>query len=237
MRPPGRELSRVFATGAVSLQKGEVIFPLAPLYKCIRLWAPCGQGSGESPALLRLQCPPSHGPCTVGTGRTFAGWTERGRICTRMGLPGGTSGKEPNCQCRRHKRCDFNPWVGNIHWRRAWQPTPVFLMENPMDRGAWRATVHGGTKSRTRLKWLSMHACTLIYLSLSLPLFFFLQCHVTCRDLSSPIRDWTLALAVKVLSPNHWTTRELLQPSVISLELNLNYHIIPFPPAKETDCY
>jgi len=21
----------------------------------------------------------------------------------------------------------FNPWVGNIHWRRAWQPTPVFL--------------------------------------------------------------------------------------------------------------
>ena len=28
-----------------------------------------------------------------------------------------------------------------------------------MNRGAWRATVHGVTKSRTRLKWLSMHAC------------------------------------------------------------------------------
>ena len=37
VRPPGRELSRVFASGAVSLQKGEVIFPLAPLFKCIRL--------------------------------------------------------------------------------------------------------------------------------------------------------------------------------------------------------
>ena len=29
-----------------------------------------------------------------------------------------------------------------------------------MDRGAWRATVHGVAKSRTRLKRLSMHART-----------------------------------------------------------------------------
>ena len=43
------------------------------------------------------------------------------------GFPGGTSGKEPACQCRRHKRCGFDPWVGKIPWRRAWQPTPGFL--------------------------------------------------------------------------------------------------------------
>ena len=30
-------------------------------------------------------------------------------------------------------------------------PTPVFLLEHPMDRGAWQATVHGVTKSQTRL--------------------------------------------------------------------------------------
>ena len=24
-------------------------------------------------------------------------------------------------------RCGFDPWVGKIPWRRAWQPTPVFL--------------------------------------------------------------------------------------------------------------
>ena len=24
---------------------------------------------------------------------------------------GGTSGKGPTCQCRRQKRCGFNPWV------------------------------------------------------------------------------------------------------------------------------
>jgi len=52
---------------------------------------------------------------------------------------GGTSGKEPICQFRRGKRCRLNPWVGKISWRRAWQPTPVFLPENPMDRKAWWA--------------------------------------------------------------------------------------------------
>ena len=39
-------------------------------------------------------------------------------------FPGGTSGKEPACQCRRHKRPEFNPWIGKIPWRRTRQPTP-----------------------------------------------------------------------------------------------------------------
>ena len=43
------------------------------------------------------------------------------------GFPAGTSGKEPACQCRRLKRCRFDPWVRKIPWRRAWQPTPVSL--------------------------------------------------------------------------------------------------------------
>ena len=30
-------------------------------------------------------------------------------------------------------------------------------LENPMDRGAWRATVHGVTKNQTQLKPLSLH--------------------------------------------------------------------------------
>ena len=42
-----------------------------------------------------------------------------------MGFPAGASGKEPTCQCRRHKRHRFDPWVGKTPWRRAWQPTPV----------------------------------------------------------------------------------------------------------------
>ena len=40
---------------------------------------------------------------------------------------GDANGKESICQCRRHKRHRFDPWVGKIPWRRAWQPTTVFL--------------------------------------------------------------------------------------------------------------
>ena len=46
-----------------------------------------------------------------------------------------------------------------MHWRRKWQPTPVFLpvfcLENPGDGGAWWAAVYGVAQSRTRLKRLS----------------------------------------------------------------------------------
>ena len=45
----------------------------------------------------------------------------------KVGFPGGTSGTEPACQYRRHKRAGFDSWVKKIPWRRAWQPTPVFL--------------------------------------------------------------------------------------------------------------
>ena len=31
------------------------------------------------------------------------------------------------CVCMRHKRCGFDSSVGKIPWRKAWQPTPVFL--------------------------------------------------------------------------------------------------------------
>ena len=44
-----------------------------------------------------------------------------------MGFPGGASGKEHTCQCRRHKRHGFSRLVEKIPWRRAWQPTPIFL--------------------------------------------------------------------------------------------------------------
>ena len=73
------------------------------------------------------------------------------------GLPGGASGKEPICQCRWRKRCGFDPWVKKIPWRRAWQPTAVFLPgEFPWteEPGRLRSI---GLQSRTGLKWLSTH--------------------------------------------------------------------------------
>ena len=40
---------------------------------------------------------------------------------------GDTRGKESACQYRTHKTHGMEFWVGKIPWRRAWQPTPVFL--------------------------------------------------------------------------------------------------------------
>ena len=40
------------------------------------------------------------------------------------GHPWWLSDKESACQCRRH---GFDPWIGKIPWRRAWQPISVFL--------------------------------------------------------------------------------------------------------------
>ena len=46
---------------------------------------------------------------------------------TYLANPQVHSGKESACQCRRYKRCGFDPWVGKIPWRRKWQPSLVFL--------------------------------------------------------------------------------------------------------------
>ena len=43
------------------------------------------------------------------------------------GFPGDASGKESACNAGDVMKCGFDPWVGKILWRRAWQPTPVSL--------------------------------------------------------------------------------------------------------------
>ena len=84
-------------------------------------------------------------------------------ICVELiGFPCGTSGKEPAGQCRRPKGHGFNPWVGKIPAGGHGKPLQYSCLENPMDRGAWWATVLRVAKSWTQLKWLSAHACTCI---------------------------------------------------------------------------
>ena len=77
--------------------------------------------------------------------------TDKPPLTTQLGLPRRHSAKESACQCRRCKRCGFDPWVGKISWSRKWQPIAVFLRKPYGQRGAWWATVHRVTKSRTQL--------------------------------------------------------------------------------------
>ena len=41
---------------------------------------------------------------------------------------------------------------GKSPWRRKWLPLRYSCLENPLDRGAGRATVYGVTKSLTQLR-------------------------------------------------------------------------------------
>ena len=71
-------------------------------------------------------------------------------------------------------------------------PLQYSCLENPRDRGAWRATVHRVAKSRTRLKQLSMHTHSM-------------------WDLVYPTGNRTHSPALEAGSPKHWTTREVLK--------------------------
>ena len=50
-----------------------------------------------------------------------------------------------------------------MHWRRKWQPTPVFLPGESQGRGAWWTAVYGVAQSRTGLKQLSSSSRQTIY--------------------------------------------------------------------------
>ena len=81
-----------------------------------------------------------------------------GTVSKTLGFPDGASGKEPACQCRRHKRHRFNPRFRKTPWRRTWQPTPVCLPGEFHEQRNWRAAVLKVAQSRTLLKQLGTHA-------------------------------------------------------------------------------
>ena len=58
------------------------------------------------------------------------------------------SSKESTCQCRRHRRCGFDSWVGEISWRRKWQPAPGVL---PGESHGQRNLVSYSLRGRERL--------------------------------------------------------------------------------------
>ena len=81
--------------------------------------------------------------------------TDKGLI-----FPGGASGKESACQCRRCKRHRFNP-SGRSLGEGNDNSLQYSHLENSMDRETWWITLHGVTKSWT---FLSIHTHILIQL-------------------------------------------------------------------------
>ena len=77
----------------------------------------------------------------------------------QLSVPGGTSGKEPACQCRRHKRRWFDPWVRKISWRRKQQPTPVFLPGKSHGQRSLLGYSSWGWKELDTTEHTCMHMC------------------------------------------------------------------------------
>ena len=69
-----------------------------------------------------------------------------------MGFPGGSVGKEPDFNARDARDTGSVPGSGRSPGGGHGNPLQYSCLENPMDRGAWSATVHGVSKSQTRLK-------------------------------------------------------------------------------------
>ena len=80
-----------------------------------------------------------------------------------QGFPGGTSGKEPACQCRTHKRPRLNPWVRKIPWGRAWQPTPVFLPGEFHGQRSLEGYSLLGHKESGMTEAICVHTCTPVF--------------------------------------------------------------------------
>ena len=65
-----------------------------------------------------------------------------------MGFPGDSDGKESACNAGDP---DSIPELGRSPGEGKGYPPQYSCLENPIDRGAWQATVHGVAKSQTRL--------------------------------------------------------------------------------------
>ena len=74
-----------------------------------------------------------------------------------MGFPGGASSKEPSCQCRRHKRHGFDPWVGKISWWRECLPSPVFLPGECHGQRSLVGYSPWGQKQLDTTEWLTFY--------------------------------------------------------------------------------
>ena len=125
-----------------------------------------------------------------------------GVLLIYTGFPG-----DSRVTCQR-MRCGFNTWMGKIHWRRRWQPTPAFLA-GKSHRGAWQAAVDGVARRvrhdyRREHRWFTLlvsslqHGDSVICISVLFPVGFWLLWFCFKN------RDWVLTF-IQCFYSSHWT--------------------------------
>ena len=100
-------------------------------------------------------------------GRLVSGFLCYTHVCvcvcihTIYGLPQWLSGKESTCNAGDTEDAGLIPGSGRSPGGGHSNPVQYSCLENPIDRGAWRTTIHGVAKSWLQLKGLSTHTHTL----------------------------------------------------------------------------
>ena len=79
-------------------------------------------------------------------------------LSIKRGFPDGSVSKESSCNAGQTGDKDLIPGSGRSPGEGNGNPPQFSCLENPMDRGAWWAAVHGVPKSRTPLKQPSMQS-------------------------------------------------------------------------------
>ena len=100
--------------------------------------------------------------------------------------PGGASGKEPTCQCRRRERHIFNPRVRKIPWRRKWQPSPVSLLGESHGQRSLEGNSLWGCKESGMTEWARSGQTTAVF-----------KCWpkgITCYPVNRDDHEWYLYL-------------------------------------------
>ena len=86
-----------------------------------------------------------------------------------QGFPGGTSGKDPACQCMRHKRRGFSPWSSG---EENGTPRQCSCLGNPLDRRA----------QRVQYNWAESY----IFYRSGLQVIYFMVTHMTLAKIQLP---------------------------------------------------
>ena len=111
---------------------------------------------------------------SMGSLRVGHNWVTSVTSQRYKGFPGGTSGKQPACQSRRHKRCGLDLWIEEgttthsniLIWAISWTEEPCRLQPMELQRlGHYSATAHAHAVKRKRKKLNSLKLLQICFLS------------------------------------------------------------------------